>query len=85
MPTDPYAKTRYRAARQADEDLRRDEPWLWHFANIVTWVVHPWVSPRFLWIERSLRLSRPYPKPAKSKGKAQSTTSTPLHPPTCSR
>jgi hypothetical protein len=37
MPTEPYAKTRFRAAKQADEDMRRDEPWLWHFANIVTW------------------------------------------------
>ncbi len=26
MPADPYAKTRFRAAKQADEDMRRDEP-----------------------------------------------------------
>ena len=55
MPADPYAKTRYQAAKQADEDLRRDEPWLWHFANVVTWVIHPWMRLRFVWIERSLR------------------------------
>jgi hypothetical protein len=37
MHTDLYAKTRYQAAAQADENMRRDEPWLWHFANVVTW------------------------------------------------
>ena len=58
MPTDPYAKTRYRAARQADEDLTRDEPWLWHFANIVTWVVHPWVSLRLLCVRRQNDLDK---------------------------
>jgi len=44
MPTD----TDCRAAKQADEDMRRDEPWLWHFANVATWAIHPWVSLR-LW------------------------------------
>jgi len=44
MPTD----TDCRAAKQADEDMRRDEPWLCHFANVVTWAIHPWVSLR-LW------------------------------------
>jgi hypothetical protein len=47
--------SRHRAARQADEDMRRDEPWLWHFANIVTWAIHPWVSLRFWWLELSMR------------------------------
>jgi hypothetical protein len=42
MPPDPYAKTRHRAALQTDEDMRRDEPWLWHLANVVTWIIHPW-------------------------------------------
>jgi hypothetical protein len=55
MPTDPYAKTRFRAAKQADEDMRRDESWLWYFANIVTWVIHPWVSLQLWWLERSMR------------------------------
>ncbi len=48
MPADPYAKTRFRAAKQADEDMRRDEPW--HFANVVTCVIHPWVSLRVWWL-----------------------------------
>jgi hypothetical protein len=56
MPNDPYAKTRFRASKQANEDMRRDEPWLWHFANIVTWAIHPWVSLRLWWLERSMRL-----------------------------
>jgi len=50
MPTDPYAKTRFRVAKQADEDMRRDEPWLWHFANVATWAIHPWVSLRVWWL-----------------------------------
>jgi hypothetical protein len=56
MPADPYAKTRLRAALQADEDMRRDEPWLWlwHFANVMTWIIHPWISLRLWWLERSL-------------------------------
>jgi hypothetical protein len=54
MPADPYAKTRFRAAKHADEDLRRDEPWLWYFANVVTWAIHPWVSLRLWWMERSM-------------------------------
>jgi hypothetical protein len=33
MFTEPYAKTRFRAAMQADEDMRCDQPWLWLFAN----------------------------------------------------
>ncbi len=41
MPTDPYGKTRYLAAKQAEEDMRCDELWLWHFANVVTWAIHP--------------------------------------------
>jgi len=49
MPADPYAKTHYRAEKQADEDMRRDEPWLWLFANVVTWAIHPWVSLRLCW------------------------------------
>jgi hypothetical protein len=54
MPTDPDAKTRYRAAKQADEDMRRDEPRLWHFANVATWFVPPWVSVRLWWLLRSM-------------------------------
>ena len=46
MPTDPYAEARYQAVRKADEDMRRDEPWLWHFANVVTWAIHPWINIR---------------------------------------
>jgi hypothetical protein len=30
---DPYAKTRHHVALQADEDMRRDEPWLWHYCE----------------------------------------------------
>jgi hypothetical protein len=57
MPDDdPYAHTRHIAAKQADEDLRRGEPWLWHIANVVTWFIHPWVSLRLWWLERSMRL-----------------------------
>ena len=56
MPTDSYAKTRFRAAKQADEEMRRDEPWLWHFENVVTWAIHPWVSWRLWWLEQSMRL-----------------------------
>ncbi len=52
MPVDPYAKTRFRALGQSDEDIRRDEPWLWHFANIVIWAIHPWMSLRVWWLER---------------------------------
>jgi hypothetical protein len=55
MPTDPYAETRFRAAMQADEDMRRDEPGLWLFVHVVTWFIHPWVSLRLWWLERSLR------------------------------
>jgi hypothetical protein len=55
MRTDPYAKTRHRAALQADEDMRRDEPGLWHFANVLTWIIHPWISLRLWWLERSIR------------------------------
>ena len=55
MPIDPYAKTRLLAWRQSDEDMRRDEPWLWHFANVVIWFVHPWVSVRVWRLERSMR------------------------------
>ena len=52
MPTDPYAKTRLRAALQADEDMRRDEPGLWHFSQVMTWAIHPWISLRLWWLER---------------------------------
>ena len=52
MLTDPYAESRFRAARQSDVDLRRDEPWLWHFANVLTWAIHPWMSLRLWWLER---------------------------------
>jgi hypothetical protein len=41
MRTDPYAQTRNQAAKQADEDMRCDEPWLWHYANVVAWAIHP--------------------------------------------
>jgi hypothetical protein len=37
---------------QADEDMRRDEPWLWHFANVMTWIIHPWLNLRLWWLER---------------------------------
>jgi hypothetical protein len=43
-------RARYQAAKQADEDMRRDEPWLWRFANVVTWAIHPWVSLRVWWL-----------------------------------
>jgi hypothetical protein len=55
MPTDPYAETRFRAAKQADEDMRCDEPWLWHFANVLTWIIHPSVSLRLWSLERPMR------------------------------
>jgi hypothetical protein len=56
MPdADPYAKTRFRAAKQADENMRRDEPWLLHFANAVTRAIHPWIALRLWWLERSQR------------------------------
>jgi hypothetical protein len=55
MPTDPYAKTRFRAAKQAGEDMRRDEPWLWLFAHVVTLMIHPWIALRLWWLERSIR------------------------------
>ena len=56
LPTDPYAETRFRALRQSDEDLRRDEPGLWLFVHVVTWFIHPSVSLRLWWLERSMRL-----------------------------
>jgi hypothetical protein len=40
---------------QADEDMRRDEPWLSHFANVVIWAIHPRVSLRLWWLERLMR------------------------------
>jgi len=55
MPADLYAKTRYLAAKQADEGMRRDEPLLWHTATVVTWFIHPWMSLRLWWLERSMR------------------------------
>jgi hypothetical protein len=56
MPDDdPYAKTRLRAAMQANEDMRRDEPWLWLFAHMVTWAIHPWTNVRLLWLEWTMR------------------------------
>jgi hypothetical protein len=56
MPDDdPYAKTRLRAAMQVNDDMRRDEPWLWLFANVATWIVHPWVSLLLWWLARPTR------------------------------
>ena len=55
MPTDPYAEARYQAAKQADEDMRRDDPWLWHFANVATRAIQPWLSVRLWWLTRSIR------------------------------
>jgi hypothetical protein len=55
VPNDPYAKTRFRAAKQADEDMRLDEPWLWLFAHVVTLTIHPWIALRLWWLERSMR------------------------------
>jgi hypothetical protein len=46
---DPFAHTRYLAAKRANEDMRRDEPRLLLFANTVTCALHPWVSLR-LWL-----------------------------------
>jgi hypothetical protein len=40
---------------QVNEDMRRGEPWLWLFANVVTWAIHPWVSLRVWWLVRSMR------------------------------
>jgi len=57
MPDDdPYAKTRLRAAKQANEDMRRDEPFLWLFAHMVTRIIHPWIALRLWPLERSMRL-----------------------------
>jgi hypothetical protein len=56
MPTDLYAQNGYQAIKQADEEMRRDEHWLWHFANVVTWAIHPWVGLRVWWLDRSMRL-----------------------------
>jgi hypothetical protein len=39
---------------QANEDMRRDEPLLWHFAHVVTWIIHPWVSLRLWWLRRKV-------------------------------
>jgi hypothetical protein len=56
MPDDgPYAKTRLRAAMQVNDDMRRDEPWLWLFAHVVTRIIHPWIALRLWWLERSMR------------------------------
>jgi hypothetical protein len=55
MRDDSYAKTRFRAAKQADEDMRRDEPGLWYFANVLTWTIHPWISLRLWWLERRMQ------------------------------
>jgi len=38
-----------------DEDMRRDELWLRHFANARTWIILPWISLRLWWLERSIR------------------------------
>ena len=54
MHDDPYAHTRLRAALQTDEDLRREEPSLWHFANVMTWAIHPWMGLRLSWLARSM-------------------------------
>jgi len=45
-----YAATRLRALAQADDDLRRESPALWHFAAVVTSLIHPWASLRLWWI-----------------------------------
>jgi hypothetical protein len=55
MHDDPYAHTRYLAAKQADQDMRRDEPWLWLFSTVVAWILHPWISLRLWWFELSMR------------------------------
>ena len=53
MPDDDsFAHTRYLAAKRADEDMRRDEPWLWLFAHVATWIIHPWISLRVWWLIR---------------------------------
>jgi hypothetical protein len=53
-PLSDYADTRLRALVQADDDLRRESAALWHFANMMTWIIHPWLSLRLWWIDRSL-------------------------------
>jgi hypothetical protein len=56
MPDDgPYAKTRLRAAMQVNDDMRRDEPWLWLFAHVVTRIIHPWIALRLCWLELAMR------------------------------
>ena len=55
MHDDPYAHTRLLAAEQANEDMRRDEPWLWLFVHVVTRTIHPWIALRLWWLERSMR------------------------------
>jgi hypothetical protein len=56
MPDDdPFAHARYLAAKQVNEDMRRDESWLWHFSNVSTWPIRPWLSLRLWWIDRSVR------------------------------
>jgi hypothetical protein len=52
---DPYAHTRCLAAKRVDEDMRRDEPWLWLFAHVVSLMIHPWIALRQWWRERSMR------------------------------
>ena len=52
---DPYALNRSIAAKRADKDMRRDEPWLWLFAHVVTRIIHPWIALRLWWLERSMR------------------------------
>jgi hypothetical protein len=48
---DPYPKTRLRAAKQANDDMRRDEPWLWLFANVSTCAIHPCTNVQVWWLE----------------------------------
>ena len=52
MPADSYSKISFRVALQTDDPMRCDEPLLWHFANVVIWAIHPWVSVRVWWLER---------------------------------
>ena len=52
-PEDAYLDTRARTARQIVDDLRRDDPWLWCFATLTTWIMHPAVMIQRLWLKRA--------------------------------
>jgi hypothetical protein len=45
-----FAATQLRALLQEDADLRNDDPALWCFARIVTWLIHPWACLRLWWM-----------------------------------